>query len=201
MTTLVVTRSSGTATIAAESGVTSDRICPPTAKIVERNGWLIAVCGTLRWGNVLHHAMSWPDIPARLIGQPQDKWTTYIVTDLLPQLRRKAEDFGPKQSEAGKHPMMDGAALVATHGYAWSIDHDFSVIEVADYWADGSGSPYALGALAVLQDNLAWKHPGKCAGQAIEAAIKHDPYSRGLILSATSNADGTITWAKAGERG
>jgi ATP-dependent HslUV protease, peptidase subunit HslV len=72
---------------------------------------------------------------------------------------------------------LDASFLIASERGIFSVACDMSVTEFGQYYAIGSGAPYALGALHALYRNDA--DPAAIAAKAVEAAKALDIYCGG----------------------
>ena len=73
--------------------------------------------------------------------------------------------------------------MIAIDDQAWVIWHDLSVIEVEDYFAIGSGSDVATGALYATKDKNPFERIVTCIDAAAETTLFVDD---GVDLVATS---------------
>jgi ATP-dependent HslUV protease subunit HslV len=81
---------------------------------------------------------------------------------------------------------LDASFLVASSHGIFSVACDMSVTEFQQYYAIGSGAPYALGALhALYQDNA---DPEPIARTAVSAAMALDIYCGGSVVPFTVKA-------------
>jgi ATP-dependent protease HslVU (ClpYQ) peptidase subunit len=134
-------------------------------KIVERNGYLIAVAGDGRAADILNHAWKPPrcNITGDLYG--------FLVSKVIPSMRKALADNGWKDSSDSKDDSgID--ALIAIRGQLFSIASDFTVLRDENgFYGAGSGGNYAVGALEAGAD----------IETAVEIAMKYDINSGGVV--------------------
>ena len=182
MTTIIATVGNNTATLTADRGITSDLIHADMQKIVQQDSWLIGVAGNARVCDLLQYAIEYPKPPQELVLQSQDEWYGWIVTKIIPLI-----DDTIKDSE------MEAEALLVTHGKAFLISENLSVLSASPYWAIGSGAELALGTLASSSYNPDWNKNHDLAGlRAGQVAGMHDPNTRGTLDQFVSAVQGNI---------
>ena len=180
MTTIVTTSGNNFATLTADQGITSDLIHPDMPKIVQQDTWLIGVAGSARICDQLQYSIEYPKPPIDVV--KSGEWIKWIVTKLIPLI-----DYVVKDKE------MDAEALLITHGKAFLIGEDLSVLTAQPYWAIGSGADLALGSLADKQYERDWhKNHDLSALRAMEAASMHDPNTRGSLDQYRSYTNGKV---------
>ena len=74
---------------------------------------------------------------------------------------------------------LDASFLIVNRGGIFSVACDMSVTQFDQYYAIGSGAPYALGALHALYGESA--DPDAMARKAVESAIALDLYCGGAV--------------------
>jgi ATP-dependent protease HslVU (ClpYQ) peptidase subunit len=180
MTTIIATVGNNTASLTADRGITSDLIHPDMPKIVQQDSWLIGVAGSARVCDQLQYSIEYPKPPQELIRQSQDQWYGWIVTKIIPLI-----DDTIKDTE------MEAEALLITHGKAFLISENLSVLSANPYWAIGSGAELSLGVLASSVYNPDWNKNHDLSGRrAAQVAGMHDPNTRGTLDQFISCADG-----------
>lgn len=180
MTTIVTTTGNNYATITADQGITSDMIHPDMTKIVQHDSWLIGVAGSARICDKLQYVVPYPVPPVDVVKSGQ--WMKWLVTKVIPLI-----DATIKDTE------MEAEALLITHGKAFLISENLSVLTAAPYWAIGSGADLALGSLAEKQYKPDWyKNHDLSALRAMEAASMHDPNTRGSLDQYRSYTNGKV---------
>jgi len=182
MTTIVATTGNNYATMTADQGITSDVIHPDMRKIVQQNSWLIGVAGNARVCDQLQYVMQYPEPPKELHGKAQQDWYAWMVVEVIPLLEAVV-----------KEQELDATALLVTHGKAFLIDENLSVLSAKPYWAIGSGADLALGSLATKQYEPDWNKNHDLSGlRALEVAGMHDPNTRGTVDQYRSYTNGKV---------
>jgi ATP-dependent protease HslVU (ClpYQ) peptidase subunit len=149
-------------------------------KIVQQDTWLIGVAGSARVCDQLQYSIEYPKPPVEVV--KSGEWMRWIVTQVIPLI-----DDMIKDSE------MEAECLLLTHGQAFLVSENFSVLTAKPYWAIGTGAELALGSLAEKQYKPDWnKNHDLSALRAIEAASMHDPNTRGTIDQYKSYTNGKI---------
>jgi ATP-dependent protease HslVU (ClpYQ) peptidase subunit len=180
MTTIIATVGNNTASLTADRGITSDLIHPDMSKIVQQDSWLIGVAGNARVCDLLQYAIEYPKPPQELILRSQDEWYGWIVTKIIPLI-----DDTIKDSE------MEAEALLVTHGKAFLISENLSVLSASPYWAIGSGAELALGSLGDSAYHPDWNKNHDLSGRrAGQVAGMHDPNTRGTLDHFISTTQG-----------
>lgn len=180
MTTIITTTGNNFATITADQGITSNLIHPDMHKIVQQDTWLIGVAGSARVCDQLQYSIEYPKPPVEVV--KSGEWMKWLVTKVIPLI-----DDTVKDTE------MEAEALLITHGQAFMISENLSVLTASPYWAIGSGAELALGSLADKQYKPDWnKNHDLSALRAIESASMHDPNTRGTITQYRSYGNGKV---------
>jgi 20S proteasome alpha/beta subunit len=180
MTTIITTTGNNFATITADQGITSNLIHPDMHKIVQQDTWLIGVAGSARACDQLQYSIEYPKPPVEVV--KSGEWMKWLVTKVIPLI-----------DETVKDAEMDAECLLLTHGQAFLISENVSVLTASPYWAIGTGAELALGSLAEKQYKPDWhKNHDLSAKRAIEAASMHDPNTRGTINQFKSYTNGKI---------
>jgi len=111
--------------------------------------------------------------------------TEYIVCSVVPEIVSALEMHGISCSPNpdDKTKIIPNAFLIAIDDKAWVIWHDLSVIEVENYFAIGSGSDVATGALYATKDKNPFERIVTCIDAAAETTLFVDD---GVDLLATS---------------
>ena len=180
MTTIITTTGNNFATITADQGITSNLIHPDMHKIVQQDTWLIGVAGSARVCDQLQYSIEYPKPPLDVV--KSGNWIKWLVTKVMPLVDAKIKD-----SE------MDAEAILITHGQAFLISENLSVLTAQPYWAIGTGAELALGSLAEKQYLPGWhRNHDLSALRAIEAAGMHDPNTRGSVDQYRSYSNGKV---------
>jgi ATP-dependent protease HslVU (ClpYQ) peptidase subunit len=184
MTTIIGIQGKGWGLIAADSLIVSaDQkfMASGMDKVVEKGEYVIAFAGDAIAGDIALYSWNAPKIPK---GVSLDK---FMMTDLLPSLKQAYADYGydPSPKSADNDPK-DGAgfdALICLRGKIYQIDNDFSwVRDDRGIYGVGSGSSYALGALAratLTPTNT--RTAANEARKAIEISISFDINTGGKV--------------------
>ena len=184
MTTIIGIQGKGWGLIAADSlivGGDQKFIASGMDKVVEKGEYVLAFAGDAIAGDIALHSWNAPKIPR---GVNLDK---FMMTDLLPSLKQAYADYGydPSPKSADNDPK-DGAgfdALICLRGKIYQIDNDFTwVRDDRGIYGVGSGSSYALGALA--RATLSPTNTRTAANEArksIEISISFDINSGGKV--------------------
>jgi hypothetical protein len=180
MTTIVTTTGNNFCTLTADQGITSDLIHPDMTKIIQQDTWLIGVAGNARVCDQLQYSIEYPKPPVEVV--KSGDWLKWLVTKVIPLI-----------DDIIKDTEMDAEALLVTHGKAFLISENLSVLTAAPYWAIGTGADLAIGSLADKQYLPDWnKNHDLSALRAIECASMHDPNTRGTIDQYRSLPNGKV---------
>jgi len=193
VTTIVTTTSARYATLFADQGITGDYIHPDMGKIIQQGTWLIGVAGDSRVCDVLQYGVKYPKPPESLVKKPIEDWYGFIVTKVIPAIAKATSEQLPKNDG---NTLGDSDLLLVTHGKAFFIGASLGLIKATPYWAIGSGEGLALGVLSTHGANADWDNAHKhFAMEAMAAAKKHDPYTRGAITGWISYPTGRVVKA------
>jgi hypothetical protein len=180
MTTIITTTGNNFATLTADQGITSNLIHPDMHKIVQQDSWLIGVAGSARVCDQLQYSIEYPKPPIDVV--KSGNWIKWLVVKVMPLVDNKIKD-----SE------MDAEALLVTHGKAFLISENLSVLTASPYWAIGSGAELAIGSMVDKQYLPGWhRNHDLSAIRAIEAASMHDPNTRGTVDQYRSYTNGKV---------
>jgi hypothetical protein len=180
MTTIITTTGNNFATLTADQGITSDLIHPDMTKIVQQDTWLIGVAGSARLCDQLQYSIEYPKPPIEVA--KTGEWLKWIVTKVVPLIEPILKD--------GE---MEAEALLVTHGKAFLIGENLSVLRAKPYWAIGTGADLAIGSLADRSYVGDWnKNHDLAAQRAMEAASMHDPNTRGTVDQFKSYGSGKV---------
>ena len=180
MTTIITTTGNNFATLTADQGITSNLIHPDMHKIVQQDTWVIGVAGSARVCDQLQYSIEYPKPPVEVV--KSGEWMKWLVTKVIPLI-----DDTVKDTE------MEAEALLITHGQAFMISENLSVLTASPYWAIGTGAELALGSLADKQYLPGWhKNHDLSALRAMECAGMHDPNTRGTINQFKSYTNGKV---------
>lgn len=158
MTTVVAVEDKNGVTFASDSRVTSNSINDGWVDKVVCNGqYVFAAAGYLRTIQVLEYA-SLPDAPTG-DGRVVDR---FVTQELIPAIMKAAKESAGSNSD---DLLNSGIVLVAVRGRIYEITGDAAWTRSRNgRYAIGSGSDYALGALAA----------GASAKKAVKIAAAYD---------------------------
>jgi len=146
-------------------------VLPKEAGKVSENGeYLFGVAGDLRAVNILAHGFVPPD-PGKKLGEELDQ---FMSTKFMSALKKCFDvNFYGKDGEQGSN------ILVAVNGTAYEIGGNYDCIrDIHGFYAVGTGSPYALGALhANRPERLTLKIAKERAYEAVRVATLLDTSS------------------------
>lgn len=170
ITTIIAAKRNGKVDLAWDSQSTGGRVTA-SRKVFDVNGQMyVGIAGRTRYSNVLRYA-DVPKLHDADIETGNYDAAGYLITRVVPAwIDELKEQFGRVPDQKEEWP--DGVALVVLQGRIFEISHDFTVTEAAiDFHGIGSGSDYAMGALAA----------GKSVEKAIEIAADLDLYTGGEL--------------------
>jgi len=158
---------------------------PGLTKIAQNGPFLIGTAGDMRAINILTHVFEPPKPHARTLDM--DK---FMTARFIPALREcfEKQGYATREREQEKVAQHSSTLLVAVQGSIYLIDGDYSWIsEGTGIYAIGSGSEYAMGALAALnvRKNPPVKEAERIAHRAVEIASHFDPHTGGPITLIT----------------
>lgn len=141
---------------------------PEKVKLINDQFWL-GVAGYARHSDVLHYA-DVPEVHPAEFDAPGFDARGYLVREVIPSwLRILKEVHGLDPDTVEDWPK--GSALICIVGRVFTTDSVFAVTEHVSNVGIGSGSDYALGALAA----------GKSVEKALEIASELDPGTGGEL--------------------
>lgn len=149
MTTVVAKRTkTGVKFAADEQSTWGHRAVPGAQKIFTNGVVTFGVAGAMRDRDILEFVLKVPSQTKADKENPR-KW---VVSKLIPAIQKALEEGG-NLSEFEGQKSSDNHILFSVSGLAGYIDTSFSLCGTEEpFWAIGSGSEYALGALAVGAD-------------------------------------------------
>ena len=193
MTTIVAIQGDGFTVVGADTRITSfdsngsayqyTNLGNGMSKIATRGKYLLGAAGDVRAINILHHVFQPPPVAPTLKGKKLD---AFITGKLIPTMRQCFDAQGYSAPEHGTdrthRAEQDSTIVVAINGVAYFIENDYSwTSESNGFYACGSGSDYALGALYCLASSKTLSaHQAKQAIiKSLAAAAKFDPGTGG----------------------
>ena len=164
----------------ASTGGTKDHTNTKIWKLEELPGAIIGSVGSARASQIIQYSQV---IDKNLIPETMD--TAFVVRVLAPTLANglKMNGIVVGADEGGKCDMMPNAFIFAYKDKAWTIWHDLSVSEIEDYFAIGSGSDVARGALFATPEKNPFDRIVTCIEAAAESTLYVDD---GIDLLATN---------------
>ena len=140
---------------------TSTKIWP----VYDLNGAIMGSVGSARASQIIQYA----NIVDKNNLQVEPT-TDFVVCSLVPTIAQtlKANGIVVEPGENGLCDLMPNAFIFAYRDKAWMIWNDLSVSEIEDYFAIGSGSDVASGALYATKE----KNPFERVVTAIDAAAE-----------------------------
>lgn len=169
MTTIIAKVTDKGVDLGSDSQSTAGNTIRHATKVVNVNGqFWVGTAGRARFGDIVEFA-DVPHIhPAELSGPGFDA-KGWLVTQVIPAWIESVKNAEQVHHEKDEWP--HGSSLVVLAGRVFEISSDFSVDEILDYGGIGSGSDYAVGAMAA----------GKGLKDALEIAARLDPYTGGEL--------------------
>lgn len=191
MTTIVGIQGDGYAVIGTDTRISSfdhkgnayqyTHLGAGSSKIANvSNRYLIGAAGDVRAINLLHHAFHPPIPPTTLKGKKLD---TFITTKIIPNLRELFDEHGysaPETKESTHIAEHDSTLILAVNATIYVIEGDYSwTPDNNGYYAIGTGSSYALGALTALVSKRPQtaQQAKRIVLKALNTAAKYDPYT------------------------
>lgn len=119
----------------------------PKVSAHNRNGvyWGLGFTTSFRMGQIIRYHFTLPPITK---ADEKDLFG-YMVTKFIPEVRHLLSEGGVSTTENGVETC--GEFIIGLMGKIFCVDTDFQVASAADpFFAVGSGAPFALGALKVL---------------------------------------------------
>lgn len=176
MTTVAAVQGDGWVVMGYDSNVAEDggrkyTLPGHTGKVVENAGYLIGVAGDFRAINILAHSFTPPD-PGGKTGVALDR---FMVSKFVPALKKCFDS-----AFFGKDQAFGSVLLIAVNGVAYEIGGDYACLrDDRGLYALGTGSAFALGALAALLGSKERTIPSakKHMNTAVGIAISFDPGS------------------------
>lgn len=181
MTTLAAFQGDGWAIIGADSRATDEggRVFDlSTPKIVKNGGYLIAVSGASRGGNLAQFGWNPPKPPLSSSLETLDK---FMTRKLIPSLRQFFISEGFDAKDDGAAAFQDSTFIIAVNGVLYPIAEDYSWDrDRRNVYIGGSGGDVALGAmlgLGILNCEDDSDRATKIIRKAITIATQWDAYS------------------------
>ena len=170
MTCIVGVQKGGKVWLGGDSAASSRSMIEviSTPKVFKRGRFIYGFSGDYRTGQIVQHAFKEPDRRASV--DP----TVYMSTTYVDALRKQLAHSGALANDNGAEEA-NIWLLIGYAGELFYLDNGFAILRfAADYSAIGSGSDFALGALAATPN----MPPALRVRRALEAAARHDPHVR-----------------------
>lgn len=140
--------------------------------ISEDGRWAVGHCGRFRTQNIISEER---EALFHKISDPGD-----FVNRLQDVLKRYEFDLRPSKGkdddgDSDRHNNMDSWLILCSSDSIYAIDHDFTVLEIEDFIARGSGFSFAMGALSAT-DGMKIK-PEERVESALAISAKYDVYT------------------------
>ena len=159
-----------------------------TPKIVSNGGYLIAVSGASRGGNIAQFGWLPPKPPKSNNLNVLDK---FVTSKLIPSLRTAFQKAGYDAKDDGEAAWQDSNLLIIFNGVIYPIFNDYSWDrDIRGLYFAGSGGELACGALAALKlTPTATPEEAELAlGKAVEAACEWNAFCSLPIIVRTQYA-------------
>lgn len=171
MTTIVAIECEDHCIVAADSitvgGNGRRYIHSDMAKISERGAFLIAGAGDAQPCDALQHTWN----PPRVLQKDKENLFSFMVNKVVPSMRECIKNSGYDPDKDDKDAGFD--FIIAVGGELFEVDTTFNVAKTKDnIYGVGSGSPFAMGALAA----------GASIELAVEIAARMSVNTEGPIL-------------------
>ena len=155
-----------------------------TPKVVENNGYLIAVSGASRGGNISQFGWT-PPLPPK--SNDLDILDRFMTKKFIPSLRKAFIAAGYDAKDDGDAAWQDSSLLVVFNGVIYPVFNDYSWDrEVRNIYYGGSGGDVALGSMVALGIEKLGDDP-KAAEKVIYDSVKHacdwDAYTHGPVIT------------------
>lgn len=135
-------------------------------KVFRNEDMVIGVSGRNRALQLMQYRLDPPE------HSPKKNIEKYLTVDFADALRKAFGDAGNRETQHGVEAIPESYALVGYRGRLFTVWGDFGWTESSEpYAAIGCGAPYALGALATLQQTTAMA-PSDRVRQALAVAAK-----------------------------
>lgn len=149
-------------------------------KIAPNGKYLLGAAGDMRAINLLHHVYQPPAVPPGTVGKKLDQ---FFTSKVVPSLRECFEQQGyalPDNNEKKHIAEHDSTILICISGTIYVVEGDYSwTSDAQNFYALGTGSSYALGALQVARGKrkISISQAKTLALKALSVAAKFDPHT------------------------
>jgi hypothetical protein len=176
MTTLAAFQGNGWAVVGCDSRASDESgraMDLATPKVIENSGYLIAVSGASRGGNISQFGWTPPKPPATA---DQDSLDKFMTKRFIPDLRKAFISAG-----------YDSNFIVCVRGVIYPIFNDYSWDrDIRNVYFGGSGGDVALGAMVSMGIEKMRDKPAqaqKVIQKAVEIACAWDVYTSGPVMT------------------
>jgi ATP-dependent protease HslVU (ClpYQ) peptidase subunit len=152
-----------------------------SSKVATNGKYLLGAAGDVRAINIIQHVFQPPIPPPGLLGSKLDQ---FFTTKFIPALRScfEIQGYASPERDDSSHIAEQGSTIICSiHGSIYVVDGDYSwTSDVTGLYALGTGSAYALGAMAILFNKKKTLNPTQIKAlclKAIAVATKYDPYT------------------------
>lgn len=161
----------------ASTGSSKDHTNTKIWRVDELPGAIMGGVGSARASQIIQYAQV---IDKNHIGPIN---TEFVICALVPTIAATLKANGiSTTTEDADCTMIPNVFIFAYENNAWVIWHDLSVVEIADYFAIGSGADVARGALFATKDKNPFERIVTCIDAAAESTLFVDD---GIDLLAT----------------
>jgi ATP-dependent protease HslVU (ClpYQ) peptidase subunit len=162
------------------TGSTKDHTATKIWEMTELEGGLMGGVGSARASQIIQYSQV---INKNFTGPIN---TEFVICALVPTIAAtlKANGIATTASEEDSCTMIPNVFIFAYKEKAWVIWHDLSVVEIADYFAIGSGADVARGALFATKEKNPFERIVTCIDAAAESTLFVDD---GIDLLTTNN--------------
>ena len=187
MTTLAAFQGNGWALIGCDSRASDESgraMDLATPKVIENSGYLIAVSGASRGGNISQFGWKPPVAPANA---DQDALDKFMTKRFIPDLRKAFISAGYDAKDEGEAAWQDSNFIVCVRGVIYPIFNDYSWDrDIRNVYFGGSGGDVALGAMVAMGIEKMRDKPAqaqKVVQKAVEVACAWDIYTSGPVIT------------------
>ncbi|MEQ1860657.1 MAG: hypothetical protein ABMA13_12045 [Chthoniobacteraceae bacterium] len=185
MSVIVAVRKNSSITIAADSQDNFGDLRPPpenhdALKLRSVGDAVLGSSGWALYDDIFAHYLKRRRVSLR------DRHSVFdFFVKFWKALRREYPFVNDQPGKENETPFanLDASFLVASPGGIFLISSNMSVSEFRQYYAIGSGSDYAIGAVHALYDEV--KDPAVIAERAVRAAIAYDNSCGGRVATRT----------------
>jgi hypothetical protein len=187
MTTLAAFQGNGWAVIGCDSRASDESgraMDLATPKVIENSGYLIAVSGASRGGNISQFGWTPPKPPATA---DQDSLDKFMTKRFIPDMRKVFISAGYDAKDEGEAAWQDSNFIVCVRGVIYPIFNDYSWDrDIRNIYFGGSGGDVALGAMVAMGIEKMRDKPAqaqKVIQKAVEVACSWDIYTSGPVIT------------------